>query len=188
MTAIGFTRMDKMTAEQWELANKSYQELANGLVDWNCKALLELRGKYLGSQVDGMEHCLQTATRAFRDGADCETVVCALLHDIGDCGAPYNHGQLAAAILRPYVSPENAWMIEKHEIFQGYYYHQFMGRDPNERDRFKGHPAYQRTVIFCDRWDQVSFDPNYDSMSLSDFRPMLDLVLSRQPRLEFKQQ
>jgi len=109
-------------------------------------------------------------------------VVCALLHDIGDNLAPYNHGQVAAAILRPYVSRENAWMLEHHEVFQGYYFHHFVGRDRNERDKFKGHPAFEGTIIFCDRWDQLSFDPNYNSMSLSDFRPMLSSVFSREPK------
>jgi len=181
MTVVGYTRMDNLTLEQWELTNQGVEEVGNGLVDRIYRTLLDLRGHVMGSQVDRLEHCLQTATRAFRDGADEETVVCALLHDIGDSLAPYNHGELVAAILRPYVSPENVWMVENHRIFQGYYYFHFMGLDRNERDKFKGHPAFERTVIFCDRWDQVSFDPNYDTMPLSDFRPMLESVFSRQP-------
>ena len=181
MTVIGYTRLDNLTLEQWELTNKSVEEVGNGLVDRICETLLGLQEHIMGSQVNRLEHCLQTATRAFRDGADEETVVCALLHDIGDDLAPYNHGELAAAILRPYVSPENVWMIENHRIFLGYHYFHFMDLDRNERDQFKNHPAFERTVIFCDRWDQVSFDPNYDTMPLSDFRPMLESVFSRQP-------
>ncbi|NEQ63047.1 MAG: phosphohydrolase, partial [Moorea sp. SIO4A1] len=84
---------------------------------------------------------------------------------------------------RPYVSPENAWMIENHEVFQGYYFNNFIGQDRNERDKFKEHPAFEQTIIFCDRWDQLSFDPNYDTLSISCFRPMLESIFSREPRL-----
>ncbi|MGB3236973.1 MAG: HD domain-containing protein [Geitlerinemataceae cyanobacterium] len=182
MNITGYTRMDTLTKEQWDFTNQCFEELVNGLTDRIVKALLDLRGHGMGSQVDRLDHCLQTATRAFRDGADEEMVVCALLHDIGDDLAPYNHGQVAAAILRPYVSSENAWMIENHEVFQGYYFHHLIDRDRNERDKFKGHPAFEKTIIFCDRWDQLSFDPNYDMMSLSDFKPMLESIFSREPR------
>lgn len=181
MNITPYTRMDTLTQEQWDFANQCFEELVSGLTDRIMKTLLDLRGHGMGSQVDRLEHCLQTATRAFRDGADEEMVVCALLHDIGDDLAPYNHGQVAAAILRPYISPENVWMLEHHEVFQGYYFHHLIGRDRNERDRFKGHPTFERTIMFCDRWDQLSFDPNYDSMSLSDFQPMLESVFSREP-------
>ncbi|NEO69449.1 MAG: HD domain-containing protein [Moorea sp. SIO3H5] len=175
--------MDTLTKEQWDFTNQCFDELVNSLTDRIINTLLDLRGHKMGSQVDRLEHCLQTATRAFRDGADEEMVVCALLHDIGDDLAPYNHGQVAAAILRPYVSPENAWMIEHHEVFQGYYFQHFIGGDRDERNKFKGHPAFEQTIIFCDRWDQLSFDPNYDTMSLSDFRPMLESVLSHKPMI-----
>ena len=184
MAIAAYTRMDNLTKEQWDFTmNHCFEEMVSGVTDRIVKTLLDLgaSGHKMGSQVDRLEHCLQTATRAFRDGADEEMVVCALLHDIGDYLAPYNHGQIAATILRPYVSPENAWMLEHHAIFQGYYVYHFMGRDRNERDKFKGHPAFERTIVFCDRWDQLSFDPNYDTMSLSDFRPMLESVFSREP-------
>ena len=182
MNVTGYTRMDLLTEEQFNFLNQCIEDLANSLTDQIIKTLLDLRGDKMGAQVDRLEHSLQTATRALRSGADEEMVVCALLHDIGDNLAPYNHGQVAAAILRPYVSPENAWMIENHGVFQGYFFHHFMSRDRNERDKFKGHPAFEQTIIFCDRWDQLSFDPNYDTLSLSYFRPMLESIFSREPR------
>ncbi|NEP28637.1 HD domain-containing protein [Moorena sp. SIO3I6] len=175
--------MDLLTKEQWDFSSQCLEELVNSVTEQIVKALLELRGSTMGAQVDRLEHSLQTATRALRSGADEEMVVCALLHDIGDNLAPYNHGQVAAAILRPYVSPENAWMIENHEVFQGYYFNNFIGQDRNERDKFKEHPAFEQTIIFCDRWDQLSFDPNYDTLSISCFRPMLESIFSREPRL-----
>ncbi|MGB3639349.1 MAG: HD domain-containing protein [Rivularia sp. (in: cyanobacteria)] len=182
MTITRYTRMDNLNEEQWNFTNQCFEELVNGLTDRIINTLGGLKGHGMGSQVDRLEHCLQTATRAYRDGADEEMVVCALLHDIGDDLAPYNHGQVAAAILRPYVQPENVWMLEHHELFQGYYFHDFIGRDRNERDKYKEHPTFEQTIIFCDRWDQVSFDPSYNSMSLSDFRPMLESIFSREPR------
>lgn len=133
-------------------------------------------------QVSRLEHCLQTATRAERDGADEETVVCALLHDIGDVVAPSNHSQVAAAILRPYVSEQNCWIVEHHGLFQGYYYFQHYNRDPNERDRYQHSPYYDACVQFCDRWDQASFDPSYPSESLEHFAPAVHSILGRQPK------
>ena len=182
MAIQGYTRMDQITLEQWNYTNQCFEELIDGLTDRIVNTLLGLRGHCMGSQVDRFEHCLQTATRALRDGADEEIIVCALLHDIGDDLAPYNHGRVAASILEPYISEHNAWMLANHEVFQGYYFHEFIDRDPNERDKFKTHPAYEQTITFCDRWDQLSFDPTYDTLSLSIFRPILESILRRQPR------
>lgn len=133
-------------------------------------------------RVSRLEHCLQTATRAERSGADEETVVCALLHDIGDVLAPTNHSQVAAAILRPYVSEQNVWIIEHHGLFQGYYYFQHYGQDRNARDQYREHPHYDACVAFCHNWDQASFDPDYDSESLAHFDPKLRRILDRQPK------
>jgi len=47
------------------------------------------------------------ATRAFCDGRDQEYVVCALLHDIGDTLGAFNHPDIAAAILKPFISEAN---------------------------------------------------------------------------------
>ena len=133
------------------------------------ETLEQMKGETLGHPVDRFEHSLQTATRAHRDGADEEMIVCALLHDIGDSLAPYNHGPLAAEVLRPYVSEQNAWLVRHHEIFQGYFFFHHIGRDRHERERFRGHPAFQITADFCEKWDQAAFDPNYDTMPLSAF-------------------
>lgn len=183
MNTKTYKRLDTLTKEQCDFSFECFEELVNGLTERIIQSLLNLRNHHLGSQVDSLQHCLQTATRAYRDGADEEMVVCALLHDIGEELAPYNHGQFAAAILRPYVSPHNAWIVEHHQLFQAYYYNHFIERDRHERDKFKGHPAFEQTVLFCERWDQLSFDPDYPTMSLSDFRPMLEFVFSRKPRV-----
>jgi predicted HD phosphohydrolase len=138
----------------------------------------ELAHDHGGFPVNRLEHCLQTATRAYQDGQDEEYVVCALLHDIGDILAPATHADLAATILKPYVSPENHWMVEKHGIFQGYYFFHHIGLDRNMRDQFRGHQWFERTAEFCEKYDQPSFDPEFDSMSLEDFAPMVCRVLS----------
>ncbi len=132
-----------------------------------------------GELVDTREHSLQTATRAFRSEADEETVVAALLHDIGVPFAPDNHDQIAADILRPYVSWETDWVVRHHGIFQGYYYFHHVGKDRDARDKFRGHPAFEKTVSFCEKWDQASFDPDYDTMPLSAFEPMVQRIFAR---------
>lgn len=132
-----------------------------------------LKGDYGGFPVDRLEHSLQTATRAHKDGRDEEYVVCALLHDIGDTLGAYNHPDIAAAILKPFVSQKNHWMVEKHGIFQGHYFFHYIGMDRDMRDHFRGHEYYQYTVDFCEKYDQAAFDPDYQSMPLDAFEPMV---------------
>ena len=129
-------------------------------------------------QISRLDHCLQTATRAENDGADDETIVCALLHDIGDILAPVNHSQVAAALLAPYISEKNHWIIKHHGIFQGYYFFHYVGLDRDGRDAFREHPYYQACVDFCHKYDQNSFDPGYDSEPLEFFVPMVERVLA----------
>ena len=132
-----------------------------------------LDGDYGGFPVDRLTHSLQTATRAFKDDHDDEYVVCALLHDIGDTLGAYNHPDIAAAILQPFVSEQNHWMVKNHGIFQGYYFFHYLGMDRNMRDSLRDHQYYQYTAVFCDKYDQMSFDPNYKSMPLEAFEPMV---------------
>ncbi|KDO23485.1 hypothetical protein SPRG_21026 [Saprolegnia parasitica CBS 223.65] len=136
--------------------------------------LQKLEGDHIrlgtGTQVDLLEHSLQCATLAHDDGADEELVVCALLHDIGELLSPCNHGEIAGAILRPYISPERYWMLAHHEIFQGYYYF---------HHQFADHPQFAATVDFCHKYDQAAFDPDADKYALSFFEPMLRRVLAR---------
>ena len=134
-----------------------------------------------GYKVSRLEHSLQTATRALKDGASDEMIVAALLHDIGDELAPLNHSEYAAAVLKPYVSEKTHWIIEKHGIFQMYYYAHHLGGNKNERDKFKNHKYFQDTVDFCEKWDQKSFDPDYKSLSLKDFEPYVKKIFSRTP-------
>ena len=138
-----------------------------------------LKGDCGGFAVDRFEHSLQSATLAHRDGMDEEYVVCALMHDIGDILASASHAELGATVMRPYVSDENYWMMAHHGIFQGYYFFHYLGLDRNMRDQFRGHPSFERTAMFCARHDQNAFDPNYDTMPLEAFVPMVQRVMAR---------
>ena len=129
-----------------------------------------------GHAITQLEHSLQAATRAHQDGRDEDYVVCALLHDVGDILCPHNHAAFAAMLLKPFVSESLCWMIEKHPIFQQYYYFDTLGRDPNEREKFRESPYFDMTVEFCEHYDQCSFDPDFSSLPLEDFYPMVEHV------------
>ena len=128
-----------------------------------------------------LEHSLQSATRAERDGKPPDYVVAALVHDIGDSLAPYSHGSYAAAVLRPFVSGELCWIISHHPLFQMYYYGPHMGGDKHARDQFRGHPWFDATVEFCERYDENCFDPDYDWLPLAHFAPAVEEVFTREP-------
>jgi len=175
---VSFRRLEDSTASDWELLTQAFAPFLDDLPNRIITQMRELAHDHGGFAVNRLEHCLQTATRAYNDGRDEEYVVCALLHDIGDILAPAAHADLAATILKPYVSPENHWMVEKHGIFQGYYFFHHIGLDRNMRDQFRDHQWFERTAEFCEKYDQPSFDPEFESMSLDDFVPMVRQILS----------
>jgi predicted HD phosphohydrolase len=173
-----FRSLEESTAADWAIAIQAFTPYLADLPNRILAQLAELAHDHGGFPVSRLEHCLQTATRAHRDGRDEEYVVCALLHDIGDHLAPAAHADLAAAILKPYVTPENHWMVEKHGIFQGVYFFRHLGLDPNVREQFRGHPCFDQTAEFCEKYDQLSFDRDYDSMPIDAFAPMVRRVLA----------
>jgi predicted HD phosphohydrolase len=175
---VSFRRLEDSTASDWELLTQAFVPFLDDLPNRIINQMRELAHDHGGFAVNRLEHCLQTATRAYNDGRDEEYVVCALLHDIGDILSPAAHADLAATILKPYVSPENHWMVEKHGIFQGYYFFHYIGLDRNMRDQFRDHQWFERTEEFCEKYDQPSFDPEFESMSLDDFVPMVRQILS----------
>ena len=178
---VSFTSMAAGTREDYQLLERLEAQFAASTADRVLDQLRGLAGSLAGYKVDRLEHSLQSATRAYRDGADEEMVVAALLHDIGDLLAPHNHSELAAAVLRPYVTERTYWVVRQHGLFQSYYYAHHMGGDRNARDRYIDHPWYQDAVDFCHRWDQSSFDPEYDTLSLEFFEPMVRRVFAREP-------
>jgi len=176
-----FTHMEDSSAEDWAIIAKDFAQYAPLLPDRILTHLRLLDGDFGGFPVDRLTHSLQTATLAHRDGRDEEYVVCALLHDIGDTLGSFNHADIAAAILKPFVSEENLWMVEKHAIFQGYYFFHHLGLDRHLREQFKDHPEYARTIEFCARYDAAAFDPDAETLPLEFFEPMLRRVFA-QPR------
>ena len=179
--SVSFTSMAAGTKEDYEMLERLEAEFAASTADRVLEQLRGLAGSLGGYKVDRLEHSLQSATRAYRDDADEEMVVAALLHDIGDLLSPHNHSELAAAVLRPYVSERTYWIVREHGLFQSYYYAHHFGGDRNARDRFIDHPWYQDTVDFCERWDQSSFDPEYESLPLEFFEPMVRRIFAREP-------
>jgi predicted HD phosphohydrolase len=179
-----FISMDRSTADDWAILSQSYLAFASKLPDRVLDHLRLLDGDYGGFAVDRLQHSLQTATHAHRAGEDEEYVVCALLHDIGDTLGSFNHADIAAAVLRPFISEANHWMLEKHGIFQGYYFFHHVGLDRNMREQFRGHPHFERTARFCERYDGPAFDPRCDTMPLTAFEPMVRRLLAV-PRQSF---
>lgn len=181
MNQVSYTRLKDMTKADAELSLAYEQEEAAGLADRILETLTAIDEFHGPVQVSGLEHSLQTATRALHDGMDEEYVVAALVHDIGDALAPYSHGEYVGAILKPFVSERICWVITHHPVFQAYYYVHLYGADRNARDRYRGHPYFDDCVRFCEKYDQESFDPNYPSLPLSFFEPMVRRVFG-QPR------
>jgi predicted HD phosphohydrolase len=173
--------MDDATVEDFEIINRRYLRHVDALPGTVLGMLKDLAGDTVGYAIDRYQHSLQTATRALRDGADEEAVVVALLHDVGDIVAPENHAEIGAAILRPYVSAGNYWLLRHHGIFQGYHWWHLVGRDKNAREQYRGHPMFERTAYFCEHWDQNSFDPHYDTLPLDVFEPMVRRLFAREP-------
>ena len=176
-----FLRMQDSTQADWQLIGGEFMQFASQLPARVIQHLQILQGDYGGFPVDRYTHSLQTATRALRDGRDEEYVVCALLHDIGDTLGSFNHPDIAAAILKPFVSDENHWMVQHHGIFQGHYFFHHIGLDRDLRDNFKAHPCYERTAEFCELYDNPAFDPKAETLPISEFEPMLRRLMA-QPR------
>lgn len=178
---VSFRQMKDGTVEDYKLLEEYEDQYAKELPDRILARLKELDDGLSGYQVSRLEHSLQTATRALRDGADADWVVAALLHDIGDDLAPQNHDTLAASVIAPYVREECTWAVKHHGIFQFKYYGDKVGLDPDARDKYADHEHFAVTVRFCEQWDQGSFDPEYKTEPLDTFEPMVREVFSRRP-------
>jgi predicted HD phosphohydrolase len=178
---VSFRAMKDGTREDYLLLDESERAYARGLDDRVLESLARLDHSLEGYPLSRLGHSLQAATRATRDGADEELVAAALIHDIGDELAPYNHAELAASILRPYVRPEVTWIVAQHGLFQNYYYVHHLGGDRDARERFRDHPWYAACAHFCAQWDQCSFDPDYHSEPLGFFEPLVRRIFARTP-------
>jgi predicted HD phosphohydrolase len=174
-----FTRLEDASREDWRLILSNYKPWARALPDRILAHLRLLEGEHGGNPVDRLQHCLQTATLALRDGRDEEYVVCALIHDIGDTLASFNHAEFAATMLKPFVSEKNYWIVLNHGVYTGYYWFQYLGTDRNKRDELRSHPWWRDLEDFCQKYDCAAFDPHYESMTLEEFEPMLRRVFAK---------
>lgn len=181
LTTTTFRSLKESTAADWRHIVGAVASYAANLPRRVLDHLQLLEGDSGGFPIDRLQHSLQTATLAHRDGRDDEYVVMALLHDIGDSLGIYNHADIAAAILKPFISEENLWIVEHHNFFQGYYFFHHIGLDRNVRDQYRGHPSYQATADFVEKYDQAAFDQHYDTAPLSFFEPMVQRVMA-EPR------
>lgn len=177
-----FHAMTEGTQEDWSIIAGEAIQFAMGLPERVLTHLRLLGGDFGGFAVDRLEHSLQTATRAYRADRDDEYVFCALVHDIGDTLGPLNHADVAAAIVKPFVSEQHHWMVEKHAVFQGYYFFHYLGLDRDAREQFRGHEWFDYTAEFCADFDQPAFDPGYDTLPLEHFEPLVRSVLASPKR------
>ena len=181
MKKVSFTEMKNGTKDDYLFLDKNEKDFASKTSERILNFMSNLTETLEGYQISRLEHSLQSATRAYNNGESEEMIVATLLHDIGDELAPMNHSEYAAAILKPYVSEKTHWIIEKHGEFQMYYYAHHLGGNRNKRDKYKNHKFYQDTINFCEEYDQNSFDPNYKSLTLEFFKPMVKRIFSRKP-------
>ena len=172
-----FHAMTEGTKADWDKIAVGTIELAAGLPDRALDQLRQLGGDYGGFAVDRLEHSLQTATRAYRADRDDEYVFCALMHDIGDLLGTFNHADVGAAIVQPFVSEQLHWIVEHHGIFQGYYFFHHLGLDRDLREQFRGHEWFDACAEFCHEYDQAAFDPGYDTLPLEHFEPLVRDVM-----------
>jgi predicted HD phosphohydrolase len=173
METVDFIRMEDSTEEEYKFLDVLEEEYRAGLADRLIHALSQLEHSLSGYKISRLDHVLQGATRAYRADESEEMILTVLLHDIGDELAPYSHSEMAAAILRPFVSEKLYWIVKHHGLFQMHYYAHFCGGDRNARDKFKDHRWFQDAIDFCQDYDQNCFDPDYDSESLEFFEPLL---------------
>lgn len=172
-----FTRLDKSTEEDWDIIMAENAKFSARLPDRILQHLQLLEGDFGGFPVTRLEHSLQTATLCHNAGKDDEYIVCALLHDIGDTLGCYNHADIAAGILKPFISEKNHWIVEHHAVLQGYYFFHHIGLDRDMREQFRAHEHFEACEEFC-RFDQAAFDPSFKSMPLDAFKPLVERVFA----------
>jgi predicted HD phosphohydrolase len=182
---VSFTRIQDGSPEEFATVMASLRTLTGNLPYRILEGLEQSADEGVGGyQVNRIQHVLQSATRAHRAGESTDYVVAALVHDIGDLMAPYSHGEIASAVIKPFVEPRLSWILKVHPIFTAYYYADFIGADKNARDRHRDNQWFDDAVYFVENYDENCFDPQYDSLPLEFFEPMVHEVFSRPPRFD----
>jgi len=176
-----FTCMDDGTAEDWRRFYAVKQVGREQLPGRLLSMLGQLEDKPDGSPINGYAHSLQTATLAYRDDADDETVFMALFHDIGQLLSEENHAAVSAAVLKPYLCEKNHWVVKHHAVFQMYHYGAAAGLDHNARELYRGEPHFQACADFCEKYDQRAFDRNFSNKPLEFFAPLVERMVNIHP-------
>ncbi len=172
-----FRSFEESTAEDWAIITPQLAITQSFVADRVIGLMRDLEFDHGGFPINRLEHSLQTATRAERDGRDDEYVLCALLHDIGDTLSPYSHPDIAAGILKPFVSEANHFMVKNHGVFQGYYFWHHIGADKDAREQFRDSEYFAHTEEFCAKYDQTAFDADYESNPLEHYEPLIRQIL-----------
>ncbi len=184
MDSVTWTEMADGSRQDYEMLATLYSEHTHGEIVTNLVSLLKvMQGPKLGYQIDRYEHSLQAASRALRADERLDVVMACLLHDVADSFAPENHSATAAAMLAPYIDDEMHWVVKHHGLFQGYYYFHHLGGDRNARNAFADHHHFDMCVRFCAEYDQNSFDPDYPTLPIEDFLPLMDDFFSRESKI-----
>ncbi|HSL57544.1 MAG TPA: HD domain-containing protein [Acidimicrobiales bacterium] len=184
-----FTRMDESTAEQWATIGAETARNQGRVADRLLDLLRSLADITDGFSTDQLTHCLQTATRAERAGADDEVVFASLMHDVGKAISVPNHPAIAAEIIRPYVRDEVVEMIRVHQDFQGRHYYHHFGGDPDAREQHRDAldaDTFSLAARFADEWDQTAFDPSYDTLPLEHFEPLVRRITAKPGRRDIE--
>ncbi|WP_240375092.1 HD domain-containing protein [Bacillus piscicola] len=181
---VNFTKMIEGTKEEFEYLEELEAGFNTGLPDRLMAMLDNLKNSFSGYPISRYEHSLQSATRAYQNNEEEDIVVAALLHDIGDEIAPHTHGEMVAAILKPFVSDKAAWIVKHHGVFQQKYMAHKTEEEQNARDQYRDHPYYDDCVRFCEHYDQNCFDPDFKCLPAAFFEPMVRRVFTRTPSFQ----
>jgi predicted HD phosphohydrolase len=174
-----FTRADQATDAEWRWIGMATIAQQPAVAETLLAMLTSTKGFNVGFKVDQLTHMTQAATRAKNANASDELVLCALCHDIGKVISIEGHPEIAAALLRPYVSDGVYQIVRTHQDFQGKWYYNYLGRPTNLRDQYVALPWYNQAVTFTDEWDQISFDPTFKTQPLDYFEPLVRQMFAK---------
>ena len=175
-----FTDMKQGTAADWaHIAAEHGKHQTSAAPKQIMESLARLDAIEVGFAATQLGHSLMAGTLARRSGASDEEVVAALCHDLGKLFSIPNHGPIAAEMLKPYVREDIYHAVYWHQEFQGRYYFEHLGKDPEGRERFKGESWYGFAEKLVDEWDAPAFDPDFEVDSLESFEPEVTRVFTR---------
>ena len=84
MKKVSFTEMKNGTKDDYQLLEKLESQYERKTADRILDYLASQTTTLEGYQITRLEHSLQAATRAYKNGESEEMIVATLLHDLGD--------------------------------------------------------------------------------------------------------